>query len=46
MTEGKTHELTQLLIDWSNGDRAALDKLMPLIDHELRRLVVAGFHLR
>lgn len=36
MTE--THELTQLLIDWSNGDRAALDKLMPLIDAELRRL--------
>jgi RNA polymerase sigma-70 factor, ECF subfamily len=34
----QTHELTQLLIDWSNGDRAALDKLMPLIDEELRRL--------
>ena len=34
----QTHELTQLLVDWSNGDRAALDKLMPLIDEELRRL--------
>jgi len=34
----QTHELTQLLIDWSNGDEAALDKLMPLIDEELRRL--------
>ena len=34
----QTHELTQLLIDWSNGDQAALDKLMPLIDEELRRL--------
>ena len=34
----QTHELTQLLIDWSNGDQAALDKLMPLIDAELRRL--------
>jgi RNA polymerase sigma factor (TIGR02999 family) len=34
----QTHELTQLLIDWSNGDRAALDKLLPLIDEELRRL--------
>jgi hypothetical protein len=34
----QTHELTQLLVDWSNGDRAALDKLMPLIDAELRRL--------
>lgn len=38
MTEAQTHELTQLLIDWSHGDRAALDKLMPLIDEELRRL--------
>ena len=38
MTEAQTHELTQLLIDWSHGDRAALDKLMPLIDAELRRL--------
>jgi RNA polymerase sigma-70 factor, ECF subfamily len=34
----QTHEVTQLLIDWSHGDRAALDKLMPLIDEELRRL--------
>ncbi len=34
----QTHELTQLLIDWSNGNRAALDRLMPLIDEELRRL--------
>lgn len=40
MTDNKaqTHEVTQLLLDWSNGDRAALDKLMPLIDEELRRL--------
>ena len=34
----QTHDVTQLLLDWSNGDRAALDKLMPLIDEELRRL--------
>jgi RNA polymerase sigma factor (TIGR02999 family) len=38
MTEAQTHELTQLLIDWSKGDRAALNKLMPLIEAELRRL--------
>ena len=38
MTEAQTHDLTELLIDWSNGDRAALDRLMPLIDEELRRL--------
>ena len=31
-------EVTQLLIDWSNGDRAALDRLMPLVYEELRRL--------
>jgi RNA polymerase sigma factor (TIGR02999 family) len=30
--------VTQLLINWSNGDRAALDKLMPLVYDELHRL--------
>ena len=38
MPEAETHEVTQLLIDWSNGDRAALDKLMPVVEQELRRL--------
>jgi RNA polymerase sigma factor (TIGR02999 family) len=38
MTEGPTHQVTQLLIAWSNGDQSAFDKLMPLIDEELRRL--------
>lgn len=33
-----TQEVTQLLVDWSNGDRAALDKLLPLVNAELRRL--------
>jgi RNA polymerase sigma factor (TIGR02999 family) len=33
-----SHEVTQLLIQWSNGDKAALDKLMPLIYAELRQL--------
>src|SRR2546421_4403729 len=33
-----SHEVTQLLIQWSNGDKAALDKLMPLIYSELRQL--------
>jgi RNA polymerase sigma-70 factor (ECF subfamily) len=31
-------EITQLLIKWSDGDRAALDELMPLVYGELRRL--------
>jgi RNA polymerase sigma factor (TIGR02999 family) len=31
-------ELTQLLADWGNGDRSALDKLFPLVHSELRRI--------
>ena len=30
--------VTQLLVDWSNGDQAALDKLLPLVNDELRPL--------
>jgi len=30
--------VTQLLVDWSNGDQAALDKLLPLVNAELRQL--------
>ena len=32
------NEVTQLLLDWGNGDESALDKLMPLVYEELRRL--------
>jgi RNA polymerase sigma factor (TIGR02999 family) len=32
------NEVTQLLINWSNGDEAALDDLIPLVHSELRRL--------
>ena len=38
MTSPSPDEVTQLLLDWSNGDKAALDKLMPLVYEELRRL--------
>ena|SRR5438128_10145949 len=31
-------EVTQLLLDWSNGDQSALDHLMPLVYEELHRL--------
>jgi RNA polymerase sigma-70 factor (ECF subfamily) len=31
-------QVTQLLCDWRGGDAAALDKLIPLIQPELRRL--------
>jgi RNA polymerase sigma factor (TIGR02999 family) len=33
-----THEVTQLLVAWGDGDRSALDKLMPLVYDELHRL--------
>lgn len=38
MTNPQTHQVTELLLAWSNGDQSAFDKLMPLIDEELRRL--------
>jgi hypothetical protein len=31
-------QVTQLLVDWSSGDAAALDKLIPLVQPELHRL--------
>jgi RNA polymerase sigma factor (TIGR02999 family) len=31
-------DITQLLADWRGGDRAALDRLVPLIQRELHRL--------
>ena len=31
-------DITEFLIDWNNGDQAALEKLMPLVYNELRRL--------
>jgi len=31
-------EITALLVDWSNGDKSALDKLFPLVERELHRL--------
>src|SRR5437763_7071271 len=31
-------QVTQLLVAWGEGDGAALDKLMPLVHEELRRL--------
>jgi len=33
-----THEITNLLIAWSEGDREALDQLVPLVEAELHRL--------
>jgi len=36
-----THEITQWLAGWSNGDRSALEKLTPLVYRELHRLAQA-----
>jgi RNA polymerase sigma-70 factor (ECF subfamily) len=33
-----SQDVSQLLVDWSNGDQAALDKLLPLVNTELRQL--------
>jgi RNA polymerase sigma factor (TIGR02999 family) len=32
------HEVTRLLVAWGGGDQTALDRLMPLVHEELRRL--------
>lgn len=34
----ETHEITDLLHAWRRGDSHALSKLIPLVDHELRKL--------
>ena len=33
-----SQDVTQLLVAWSNGDHEALDKLLPLVNTELRQL--------
>jgi len=38
MQEVHMHDVTQLLSDWRNGAKSALDKLVPIVDQELRRL--------
>lgn len=37
-------DVTQLLIDWRDGRREALDELMPLVYAELRRLASSALH--
>jgi RNA polymerase sigma factor (TIGR02999 family) len=38
VTDEPSSEITGLLVDWSNGDKSALDKLLPLVEKELHRL--------
>jgi RNA polymerase sigma-70 factor, ECF subfamily len=44
MTDSQVHEVTELLRSWRQGDVAALDRLIPLVHDELRR--VARSHFR
>lgn len=43
MTRPPPHEVTRLLLAWSDGDQAALEKLVPLVYDELHRL--AGHYM-
>ena len=36
--EASSHEVTRLLLEWRNGDKSALDKLIPLVYEEMHRL--------
>ena len=38
MTTLSPQEVTRLLADWGRGDKSALDKLIPLVHAELRRI--------
>jgi RNA polymerase sigma factor (TIGR02999 family) len=44
MDEASPNEITRQLIAWSNGDEAALEKLIPAVYQELRRM--ADHYLR
>jgi len=44
MSPGSGSDVTQLLVNWGNGDQQALEDLLPLVYDELRRL--AGAYLR
>src|SRR6266508_2804357 len=38
MPQPSPHEISELLVAWGGGDESALDRLMPLVYDELRRL--------
>lgn len=44
MTPEPASPVSELLLDWGNGDRDALKAVLPLVYDELRRL--ARYHLR
>ena len=38
MSKPSAEKVSQLLVDWSNGDKAVLDQLMPVVYDELHRM--------
>ncbi len=38
MSEHAPHDISELLVAWGGGDESALERLMPLVYNELRRL--------
>jgi RNA polymerase sigma-70 factor (ECF subfamily) len=37
-------DVTRLLVDWSDGDASALEKLLPIVYNELRRIARRALH--
>ena len=44
MNTPSSHEVTQLLVAWGDGDQAALEQLTPLVYRELHRLAKGYLH--
>ena len=38
LTQSKTHDVTQLLQAWGHGENAALEQMIPIVYHELKRM--------
>jgi RNA polymerase sigma-70 factor, ECF subfamily len=38
VSDVRTHDVTALLMEWTRGDNAAIDRLLPVVHGELRRL--------
>jgi RNA polymerase sigma factor (TIGR02999 family) len=38
MPQASTQEITQLLLAWGNGDHSALERLMPMVYEEMRKM--------
>ena len=42
----RDQSITQLLVKWGSGDKAALDELIPLVYDELRKLAASYLQIR